>query len=341
MLVTAAGRTAGLISGGCLENDARERAQEVMAEGAARLVTYDSTAPADIIFGLGLGCSGIVQVLIEPLTAGDEGDFLAFLSACVSRRQVGRVATVFQSDDFPLSARLLRWPDGRVTSTCGDDALSSALLQTFLDTASRRTAGRSVELPDGRSARVLIEAIAPSPSLTIFGAADDAIPVVQLAKLLGWHVTVIDARPAYATPERFPTADAVLCLRPEALLASPRVMLPPESLILIMTHNYTHDRALLRVLLPRESSYLGILGPKARTLGLLDDLASEGITFTEEALARLHGPAGLDVGSETPEEIAVSIVGEMQAVLAQREGGALRDRNGPIHEPTDQQATNA
>ena len=175
MLVTAAGRTAGMISGGCLENDARERAHEVMAEGTPRLVIYDATAPADIIFGLGLGCSGIVQVLIEPLTSGDEGDFLAFLSACVARRHIGRVATVFQSDDFPLGARLLRWPDGRVTSTCGDDALSAALLQTFHETASRPTAGRSVELPDGRTARVLIEAIAPSPSLTIFGAADDAL----------------------------------------------------------------------------------------------------------------------------------------------------------------------
>ncbi len=341
MLVTSDGRSAGMISGGCLENDARERAQEVMAAGTPRLVTYDSTAPADIIFGLGLGCTGIVQVLIEPLTARDEGDFLAFLSACVARRQVGRVATVFQSDDFPLGARLLRWPDGRVTSTCGDDALSAALLQAFLETAPIRTAGRRVELPNGRAARVLIEAIAPSPSLTIFGAADDAVPVAQLAKLLGWHVTVIDARPAYATPERFPTADEVLCLRPELLPASPRFVLPPDSMMLIMTHNYTHDRALLRVLLPRATRYVGILGPRARTESLLQELAGEGITFTGEAVARLHGPAGLDVGAETPEEIAVSIVGEMQAVLAQREGGALRDRTGPIHEPTDQLFTNA
>jgi xanthine/CO dehydrogenase XdhC/CoxF family maturation factor len=341
MLMTAAGRTAGMISGGCLENDVIERARDVMVTGTPVLVTYDSTAPEDIVFGLGLGCNGIVQVLIEPLTAGDDAGLLAFLSACVSRRQIGRVATVFQSGDVPLGTRLLRWPDGSVTSNFNDPAMSAALLQTFQETAARRTALRTIELRDGRTASVLIEAVAPPVPLTIFGAADDAIPVVQLAKLVGWHVTVIDARPAYAKSERFPTADTVHCLRPESLLASPHVVLPPESMVMIMTHNFTHDRELLRVLLPRPLRYLGILGPKSRTQRLLEDLVDEGVAFTDENLAHVHGPAGLDLGAETPEEIAISIIGEMQSVLAQRHGGALRDRTGPIHDPVERPFTTA
>jgi xanthine/CO dehydrogenase XdhC/CoxF family maturation factor len=336
MLMTADGRTAGMVSGGCLENDVRERARGVMETGKPTLVTYDSTAPEDIVFGLGLGCNGIVQVLIEPLTAGDESSVLAFLAACVARRQMGRIATVFHSDSAPLGARVLRWPDGHVTSNCGDPEVVEALIEALHANAARRNVLRGVALPAGGNAGVLIETVAPPVPLTIFGAGDDAIPLVQVAKLVGWHVTVIDARPAYAKRERFPAADAVLCLRPEALAESPQVVFPPESMVMIMTHQFAHDRELLRTLVPGASRYIGILGPKSRTQRLLGELTDEGVTFSDEALARLHGPAGLDVGAETPEEIALSILGEMQAVLAQRHGGALRDRNAPIHDPVDQ-----
>jgi xanthine/CO dehydrogenase XdhC/CoxF family maturation factor len=341
MLVNDAGRSAGMISGGCLENDVRERARDVMATGKPVLVTYDSTAPEDIVFGLGLGCNGIVQVLIEPVTAGDETGMLAFLGACVSRRQMGRIATIFQSETAPLVTRVLRWPDGRVTSTCPDAAIASALIRALQANAARRNAIRKIDLPDGSSAGVLIETVAPPVPLTIFGAGDDAIPLAQMAKLLGWHVTVIDARPAFAKPERFPAADAVHCLRPESLPVSPHVVFPPESMVMIMTHNFTQDKELLRVLVPGASRYIGILGPKSRTQRLLDDLADEGMRFAEDDLARLHGPAGLDIGGETPEEIAVSILAEMQAALAQRHGGALRDRTAPIHDPADPSFTSA
>ena len=327
MLMNAAGRSAGMISGGCLENDVRERAHEVIATGKPILVTYDSTAPDDIVFGLGLGCNGIVQILIEPLIAGDETGLLAFFAACVARRQMGRIATIFQSEKSPLGARVLRWPDGRVTSTCHDPALTSALAQALQENATRRNAVRGVALPDGSNAGVLLETVAPPVPLTIFGAGDDAIPLAQMAKLLGWHVTVIDHRPAYATPARFPTADAVHCLRPESLSSCPEVVFPPESLVMIMTHHFSHDRALLRALLPRPLRYFGILGPKSRTQRLMDG--------NEDNLSRLHAPAGLDIGAETPEEIAVSILGEMQTVLTQRPGGLLRDRNAPIHDPVD------
>ena len=336
MLVNAAGKSAGMISGGCLENDVRERAADVVKTGQPVLVTYDSTAPEDIIFGLGLGCNGIVQVLIEPLAVGDETGVLAFLAACVARRQMGRIATIFHSENVPLSARVLRWPDGRITSTCTDSAVTAALVHSLRENAARRNAVRNITLPDATSAGVLIETVAPPLPLTIFGAGDDAMPLAQMAKLLGWHVTVIDARPAYATAERFPCADAVICERPEALATGSHAVFPPEAMVMIMTHNFGHDRKLLRELLPRELRYIGILGPKSRTTRALDDLAEEGIPFRVENLTRLHGPAGLDIGAETPEEIAVSIIGEMQAVLSQRRGGALRDRNAPIHDPADQ-----
>jgi len=287
MLITADGRTAGMISGGCLENDVCERAREVMATRTPFLATYDSSSPEDIVFGLGLGCNGIVQVLIEPLTAGDDTALLAFLAACVARRQAGRVATVFLTGEIALGARLLRWPDGSMTSNFTDPALAAEMQKLLQETVARRTALRGLHLPDGRTGTALLETVAPPVPLTIFGAGDDAIPLAQLARLIGWHVTVIDARPAYATPERFPTADAVHCLRPEALLASPRVVFPPESVGMIMTHNFLHDRELLRALLPRAFRYLGILGPKSRTQRILDELAEEG--FIEDGVAGAGG----------------------------------------------------
>jgi xanthine/CO dehydrogenase XdhC/CoxF family maturation factor len=328
-----------MISGGCLENDARERAREVMATGKPVLVTYDSTAPEDIIFGLGLGCNGVVKVMIEPLAPDDGAGFESFLSECLQRRLAGRIATVFEVDgkSAPIKAgsRLLRWPDGRVTASFQDRALMATLIHAMDASEGRRAATRRIRLGNGCDVGVLIETIAPPVPLIIFGGGEDAIPVANFAKLIGWDVTIIDARPAYALPERFPTADRVLCLRPESLLENPAVELSPQTVAMMMTHNFTHDKALLRRLLPTKLRYVGVLGPKSRTQKLLDELASEGITFSPECLSRLHGPAGLDIGAETPEEIAISIISEMRAVLADRNGGQLRDRIGSIHDGVD------
>lgn len=348
MLMTAAGHSTGMISGGCLENDVQERAQRVMATDEARLVTYDSTSPDDIVFGLGLGCNGIVQVLIEPLHTDDEDNLLAFLSACLSQRKTVRLATVFHAEGTATAIapgkRLLQWPDGHVTSNCNDPtltaALAEALTEGFEAYSGRQTnkqwggevraAVKQIPLESG-SVEVLLETITPPVSLLIFGAGDDVIPVTQFAKLLGWHVTVIDGRPAYALPERFPAADAVLCLRPEAL-ADCSPLLNPDALVIVMTHNYLQDKELLRSLLPVDFRYLGVLGPKARTRRLLDELACKGVTFSE---ARLYGPAGLDIGAETPEEIALSLLAEMRAVLSNCGGSSLRQRTSGIHDASE------
>jgi xanthine/CO dehydrogenase XdhC/CoxF family maturation factor len=336
LLVTSDGRSAGMISGGCFEADARERCRRVMSTGRVEIVTYDSTAPDDIVFGLGLGCQGVVQVLFEPLVAGDQAGLLSFFAACMARRQPGRMVTVFEADGIPLGSRVLRWPDGRVSSSLADPTVSSALICFVRESGSNLVAVHDLELPDARGAAVLVETIVPSPSLTIFGGGDDAVPVVRIAKLAGWHVTVVDVRPEYAKRERFSDADAVLCLRPEAVATDPGIVLPPESLVVVMTHHFAHDQALLRTLLPLPLRYLGILGPKARTIRLLDELENDGVILSAQKLAHLYAPAGLDLGAETPEEIAVSIMGEMQAVLARRKGGSLRDRNAPIHDnPAD------
>lgn len=330
MLVTAAGRTAGMISGGCLEGDVKERAAKVISTGRPCLLTYDSSAPYDIVFGLGLGCNGIVQVLVEPVSLDDAEGVLALFAACLESRLPGRVVSIFDGVDCcgtSLAAHLLLWPDGRVASTRLEPAWLDPLAALLEETEGRKAAIRPLSLGEGQRWSALLETIAPPLPLTLFGAGDDAVPLASLANGLGWRVTLVDPRPDFASLERFPLADEVLCLRPGAMpeMAS-------EAVAMVMTHNFIRDKELLRALLPLHLRYLGILGPRSRTDRLLADLAEEGMVLDSAELACLHGPAGLDIGAETPEEIAVSIIAEIQAVLMRRPGTFLRLKDGGIHD---------
>jgi xanthine dehydrogenase accessory factor len=171
---------------------------------------------------------------------------------------------------------------------------------------------------------VFVEVIQPPLALTIFGTGDDAIPLANFASLLGWQTTILDYRPAFATPDRFPLADRLLPGRPDAALAT--LALDERSAVVLMSHNYEQDKAFLYRLLSANVSYIGILGPVKRTDRLLNDLRADGISLADDFLARLHSPAGLDIGSETPEEIALSIIAEIQAAHTLTTGVSLRDR---------------
>jgi xanthine/CO dehydrogenase XdhC/CoxF family maturation factor len=180
---------------------------------------------------------------------------------------------------------------------------------------------------------VFIEAIQPPIPLVVFGAGPDAIPLVHFAKQLGWHVTLVDPRPGYATRVRFPSADVLIVCRPEEALE--RVEIEPRTVAALMTHNYLHDLELLKRLLPTPLRYIGILGSRPRMRKLLDDIRATGQTLSEESLGRLYGPIGLDIGAETPEEIAIAVVAEISAVVTGRRGGASRHREGSLHEPSE------
>ena len=292
MLLISDGRRTGSISGGCLEDDVIAHAHQVMATERPVEVTYDTTAENDLVWGVGLGCHGLVHVLIEKLPA--QPGWAATLLENIRRRVPTELATVWQG------------PEG--TS-----------LGTFLADG----------LPPEPAVGVFRQIIQPPVALAVFGAGDDAQPLVRFANALGWQVTVVDPRPALATQARFPGADATVVARPEEVTA--RVNVGADSLAVIMTHHYRHDLPLLRVLLPRPLAFLGLLGPKKRAERLLSDLAADGLAVTPEMRARLHAPVGLDLGANNAEEVALAILAEMQATLAGRDGHPLRERLGPIH----------
>jgi len=342
MLITESGKTFGTISGGCLERDVVERAAEVMDSGTPRIIEYDTRGNEDIVWGLGLGCNGVVRILLESLQEESDGArALQFIADCLRARQSGIIATMISAEETSVtnSIEASKYRTGaRLLLDDAQNIVNQSFTENEFVPCLREDA--SVVLTGGRAhvqayetsagqIEIFFDLITPPRSLFIFGAEPDALPVVRLARTLGWHVTVVDTRARSATSERFQEADEVALCRTEDIAAG--ISLTPDAAAVVMTHNYLDDIALLRHLLPSKISYLGILGPKQRTAKLLEELGAEGIQLTDTQLARLHSPIGMDIGAETPEEIAMSIIAEVKAAFAKRDGGFLRNRNAPIH----------
>lgn len=296
LLLTAEGRRLGSISGGCLEEDVLVRAQRVAVTGQGELITYDTSAENDLVWGVGLGCHGVVQILLERLP--QKPTWLEVLSANLALRRPTPLAVVWRA---------------------ADPAALGTHLAADLTSAAKPS-------PDS-TAEIFFDTIAPPPALTIFGAGDDAMPLSRLVKELGWHLTIADPRAAFATSDRFPLADKIIVAPANELVG--RAPLDSESLAVVMTHHYVHDRPILAELLQRPLAYAGLLGPRKRAGQILDDL---GHSISADQRARLHAPVGLDLGAETPEEVALSILAEMCSVLRQRNGRPLRERMRPIHD---------
>lgn len=334
MFVTETKQRTGVLSGGCLEGDVTERALKVIETGEPIVVTYDTTSDDDIVWGLGIGCRGVVQVLIEPASDFRCAGMVQLLADCEQSAQRGAVATVIRSEgETELGARALLYPDGTSRSEsgfyrmfCGPDVvgeLRAAVHRGGSGVRRYETAHEVVE--------VFIEVIEPQLPLVIIGAGDDALPLVTLAQNLGWHTTVVDTRSRPAMVERFNEADEVVLCRAEDVCD--RVRLNDRTAVVLMTHNYLQDLEILKTLLNTPLLYLGCLGPRQRTEQMLLEISEE-IAF----LKQLYAPAGLDIGADTPMEVAFSIVSEIKAVVAGREGGLLRNRKGPIHAPAPRAA---
>jgi xanthine dehydrogenase accessory factor len=333
MLIAADGQTVGSVSGGCLERDVIDQAQRVLHWNIPRVVTYDSMADDDIVWEFNLGCNGIVDVLIEPLPGMGKAELLAFLADCLDRRQAGIVATLFGVEGHmqaTIGNRLMLSGQQPAIHDIGDDDLAEAIR---CDSRHMLETGGSIikmyETATG-SAHVFIENIQPPVPLVIFGAGHDAVPLVRFAKEMGWHVTVVDPRPGHAISKRFPLADTLIVCRPEEVYE--RIKVDRCTVAVLMTHNMLHDAELLKALLPLPLRYLGLLGSKRRAQRLLHEAGEKEVAWNERLFEKVSCPIGLDIGADTPEQIALAVVAEIQAVLAGRSGGMLRDREGPLHE---------
>ncbi|SOD96684.1 XdhC family protein [Spirosoma fluviale] len=326
MLITDDGRWEGAISGGCLEGDALRKARQVMLDGQPIVVTYDTMDDGANSFGVGLGCNGIIDVLIEPITPDSDQNPVALLKEFTQKRDVRALATVLKSNDFTGLA-----PGNRFTLTEENaESIPGWLhddMRTVFETGKPLT--RTYPVVSG-SAEVFIERIDPGIELIIFGAGYDVIPVAKLARELGWQVTVTDDCIAHLSPKRFPVATCVLYADRQVVID--QLSITNRTAAVLMSHNFNYDRAVLQKLLTTDVPYIGMLGPRKRFDKMQDEFKKDGLAFSETSLNRVHAPIGLDLGAETPDEIALSIMAEIKAFFTRGAAGFLKNKTGPIHE---------
>jgi len=293
LLVNAEGQWVGSISGGCLESDVMARALEVIADGEAQLAVYDTTDENDLVWGTGTGCNGVVSILIERLPTNPA--WVKTLRENLTARKISALSVVWKAKDIKI-------------------------LGTY----------ESQALPKNMSSdtKILADEVLPPTRILIFGAGDDAQPLAKMAQELGWGVEVFDARPGYATKARFPGADKVTATLPENVA---NVFIDQWTVAVVMSHRYRDDVELVKALLPRELRYVGLLGPKVRSERILNDLEKQGLKITEKMRERLHGPVGLDLGGQTPEAVALSVLAEIQTIFSGGDARPLRTKNRPIH----------
>ncbi len=313
MLVLASGESVGAVSGGCLEADVIARAPELLASGRAELVRYDTRISDDAVLGLGLGCQGIIELLLEPLAGSALDDAAAFHGRLARHREPVRLLTRVRARAGPGTG------DGRI----GERVVITLDGQLLEGSTAVRDDPEAVE-----------ELVEPGVSLLVCGAGNDALPLARLASLIGLHVSVVDHRASFVTAQRFYGATSLhrvdMAIEREALFGED-VPLDHRTMAVVMAHSAAHDRAYLHALLRAKVRYIGVLGPRRRTLELLGD----GVTPARELPPNVYSPVGLDLGAETPDEIALAIVAEVAAVAAGRAGGMLRDGTGPIHTDRD------
>ena len=328
MLIDENGYSVGTISGGCLEADVLERAKNVLRTSAAMVIEYDTTLDENSVFGLSMGCRGIVRILLEPFerenllhkifqiaTEKRLRQFVGTIVAGGEDKFIGGRFFFDQTNDFQF--------ENAPEIILNSDEIKKDIQRFFNRDAAAETRRYNLS---GNDFEIFFENVNPPLNLLLFGAGYDALPLVRFAKEIGWRVTAIDHRAAFANPKRLPEADEIVVSSSEDL--SENLFADENSVAVIMTHNYDRDRNILHRLLTSKCQYIGALGPKPRTEKLLEEI---GETFSQTHLKKLHAPVGLDIGADTPETIALSIVAEIVGVLNGREGGFLKRRTGSIY----------
>lgn len=334
MLITEDGELTGAISGGCLEKDALRKALLVMMEKKAKLVTYDTNDKDDAKLGMWLGCNGIIQVLIEPIDVNDTANPVQLLKRVAAKRQYNVLVTVFSLTDKkdPQYGTCL------LLSEDGDEWIKDSFAKDLLTTDAKKALKNKNSffknyIAGNNSFTAFIEVIAPPVSLVIIGAGNDVVPVSQMADILGWETTIIDERGGFIQKERFASSCQVVVSKPEKAIE--QVKIDDHTVFLLMTHNYNYDLAVLRSLLIKNVRYIGMLGPKKKLDKMLSELKEGGMSVTNEQLSNLYSPTGLDIGAETSEEIALSILAEIKAEFASKKGQSLRTNPDAIHSRSD------
>ncbi len=329
MLVLESGEWIGGISGGCLEGDALKKARLAMSQNKATLITYDTTDDDPYQIGIGLGCNGIIDVLITPLDPQNPNNAVRQLQSCIDQRTPNIVVTVtgiskahasialgnvFRFDNEAHFSKIFPLPN-----------LNESLIPTIIEALeTTKSISKEYILEDGTKLTLFLEVIPPAIQLYVFGSNYDVYPMVRVAKELGWRVISV-CNPAKMHASLSDMADAVVPKDHQPEIDS-------FTAAISMCHDYETDYRNLQMLLKTDIKYIGLLGPKKRTIKMYDRMAEEGTPLTAEQEERIYSPVGLDIGAATPEEIALSVCAEIRAFFSGRDGNRLKFRPKPIYE---------
>ncbi|MFL6416528.1 MAG: XdhC family protein [Bryobacteraceae bacterium] len=318
MVITRNGVRAGSVSGGCLEDDLVKRAWW-LTESGPMIRRYDTTPDGEIAAEYGLGCNGIIHVLLERIAPGNL--VMNLVREARSSRSPATIAHLVAPKET-VGSRLVIGVAGNIVGHTLENPQLAAQLRMAAETA-RADRESFLWSEDGREA--FVETLAPAIRLLIFGAGDDAVTLANLAKHLGWEVAVYDGRAHYARPDRFPMADSVAVRHPGMMS---KLSLDSWTAAVTMSHSYSQDLQVLTELSATSVlPYIGVLGPRKRT----EQMFEEAGLMTFGQCAALHSPMGLDIGAEGPDQVALAVVSEIQAVMNKRRGGPLSERHGSIH----------
>lgn len=330
MLIMDNGVWVGGISGGCLEGDALKRAQLAIRKSTPTLITYDTTENDPYQIGVGLGCNGVIDVLLTPLNVSDENNPVEVLKRCVDASRETHVLVTITK----LSGEWGNVTEGQVikyTSVQGLNVLGdgSAIQELNRAVSEQIFIGHSapyyLELADGRKLGCFIEILPPEISMVLMGHQYDVYPLSRLIKEMGWRLTIV-AEPQKINPHIVTIADEVV-----APANFQNIFIDNYTAIILMAHDYKTDKNNLPKALATAAPYIGMLGPRKRSEKIWRELTEEDGISPNEDMDRIHAPVGLDIGAVSPEEIALSLIAEVKAALSGRDGTFLRLRPTVIH----------
>lgn len=330
MLVSDNGNWVGGISGGCLEGDALKRARNAIQSAKPTLITYDTTDDDPYQIGVGLGCNGVIDVLFTPLNPADSDNPVEVLKRCINLNRETHVLLTVTG----LSGNWGNITEGQVTHYKGRGSLagfSDQLQRLISDEAERQlqtghSAPKEFISEDGSKLELFIEILPPEIHVVLMGHQYDVYPLSRLIKEMDWRLTII-ADPLKINNHIAALADKVL---PPGNLSGAAI--DNYTAIVLMAHDYKTDKYNLPKALAIGAPYIGMLGPRIRSERIWHELEAEGMSISAADMNRIHAPVGLDIGAVTPEEIALSLIAEVKASLADRDGAFLRLRQTAIHE---------
>ncbi|APS39441.1 XdhC family protein [Salegentibacter sp. T436] len=332
MLVDEYGNITGAISGGCLEGDALRKALHALHRQKNKLITYDTSDEDDAIIGAQLGCNGVIQVLFEPI------DYLDDLNPCELLKKVARqnspLAIVVQfnlnKQKEQTGTKLVITEDLKAFGQKPEKQLFNYIEEQARLSLKNNYPHFAEFTTEEESNHIFIQNYQPPVKLIIVGAGNDAQILAQQADLLGWDVIVTDGRPTHANKDRFTSSCQVIVSKPEETLKN--IEIDHRSCFVLMSHNYNYDLAALKMLIKEKLiPYVGILGPLKKYQRMLNDLEEENFDLVDENLKKIYAPVGLEIGAETPAEIGLSILSEIQMVLTGKSAMPLREKETPIH----------